>query len=78
MNLLKFINVPVFILSLAIGLFMVYLSMSENRKILVYPTPENASLIQYKDSTGNCFEIVQSGIKCPTNDSEISKIPAQS
>jgi hypothetical protein len=78
MNLLKFINIPVFILSLAVGLFIVYLSVSDNRKILVYPTPENVSLIQYRDSTGNCFEVKPLEKKCPTNEAEISKIPAQS
>ena len=78
MNLLKFINVPVFIISLAIGLFIVYLSISDNRKILVYPTPENVNLIQYKDAVGNCFDIIQTERKCPANASEISKIPAQS
>jgi hypothetical protein len=78
MNLLKFINVPVFIISLAIGLFMVYLSVSDNRTILVYPTPENMGFIQYKDSAGNCFDVVQSEKTCPTNEADISKIPAQS
>jgi hypothetical protein len=76
--ILKFINIPVFILSLAVGLFIVYLSMSDNRKILVYPTPENVDLIQYKDSAGNCFSMVQKDIHCPANEAEISKIPAQS
>jgi hypothetical protein len=57
---------------------MVYLSMSDNRTILVYPTPENTSLIQYKDSAGNCFEMKPIEKKCPTNEADISKIPAQS
>jgi hypothetical protein len=78
MNVLKYINVPVFIISLAIGLFIVYLSMEDGRKILVYPTPENADVIQYKDSAGNCFQIKQAGVACPKNDADISKIPAQS
>lgn len=78
MNLLKFINIPVFIISLAIGLFIVYLSMADSRKIIVYPTPENVGLIQYRDSAGNCFEVKPTEKQCPTNEAELSKIPAQS
>ena len=77
MNLLKFINIPVFIISLAIGLFFVYIFNSDKRKIYVYPTPENVDTIQYKDETETCFEFKDSKVTCPEKESEISKIPAQ-
>ena len=38
MNLSKFISFPVFLLSLAIGLFVVYLSSPDTKNIYVYPT----------------------------------------
>jgi len=63
MSLLKFINIPVFIISLAVGLFFVY----------IY----SVDTIQYKDQTGTCFEFKDSKVTCPNKDSEISKIPAQ-
>ena len=75
---LKYINIPVFILSLAIGIFLVYVYVPEERTILVYPTPENVNLIQYKDITGNCFHFKKEEVECPTDSSKISKIPAQS
>ena len=76
MGLLKFINIPVFIISLAIGLFFVYIYQAEKRVIYVYPKPDNVDYIQYKDATGTCFQAKQTDVKCPV-DSEISKIPAQ-
>ena len=73
-----FINVPVFALSLAVGLVFVYLgNEGEQRKIFVYPSPENLSLLQYKDRAGTCFQYSQTKVACPANAAEISKIPIQ-
>lgn len=63
-------------ISLAIGLFFVYIYQSEKRVVYVYPKPDNVDYIQYKDATGTCFQAKQTEVKCPA-DSEISKIPAQ-
>ena len=76
-QLMKFINVPIFIISLAFGLFAVYITTEDKRKIYVYPTPENVDLIQYRDKTGSCFKMEQSKVSCPKNETEISKVPAQ-
>ena len=76
MGILKYINIPVFIISLALGLFFVYVYQADKRVIYVYPKPDNVDYIQYKDATGTCFNIKQSEIKCPA-DKDISKIPAQ-
>lgn len=78
MNLMKYINVPVLILSLAFGLFAVYMTSDDMRKIYVYPTPENVELIQYRDKTGTCFNYKQTKVNCPKNEGDISKVPAQS
>ncbi len=76
MGILKYINIPVFIASLAIGLFFVYIYQADKRVVYVYPKPDNMDYIQYKDATGTCFQAKQTEVKCPA-DSEISKIPAQ-
>jgi hypothetical protein len=76
MGLLKYINIPVFIISLAIGLFFVYVYQADKRVVYVYPKPDNVDFIQYKDATGTCFNVKQSAVKCPA-DKDISKIPAQ-
>lgn len=77
MSILKYIRIPVFIVSLAIGLLFVYIFNPDKRKIFVYPSPENVNNVQYKDSTGACFEFKQTKLKCPEKESEISKVPAQ-
>ena len=38
---MKFINIPVFIISLAIGIFLVYVGNPRPSVIYVYPTPDN-------------------------------------
>ena len=75
---LKYINIPVFIMSFAFGMFAVYVTMPDTKKIMVYPSPDNIDLIQYKDKADNCFQFKQNSISCPTNSKDISKIPAQS
>ena len=52
---MKFINVPIFIVSLAIGLFVAYITMPSTQVIYVYPNPENEDKISYKDKADNCF-----------------------
>jgi len=76
MGLLKYINIPIFMASLALGLFFVYTFQSEKRIVYVYPKPDNIDYIQYKDATGTCFNMKQTAVKCPA-DHEISKMPAQ-
>lgn len=78
MNLFKYINIPVFLISLAFGLFAVYITMPDTRKIYVYPTPENVALLQYKDKTDTCFSFKQTEVTCPKNENDISKVPVQS
>jgi hypothetical protein len=61
-----------------IGIIAVYMTIPDNRKIYVYPTPENIHILQYKDKTDTCFSFKEKEVTCPTNESEISKIPVQS
>jgi hypothetical protein len=74
MGFSKFINIPVFIISLAIGLFFVYIYQADKRVVYVYPKPDNVDYIQYKDVTGTCFKATQESVKCSSN---AIKIPAQ-
>lgn len=78
MGLFKYVKLNVFIVSLAFGLFAVYITMPDTRKIYVYPTPENVDILQYKDKTDTCFKYKQTEVECPTDSSKISKVPIQS
>jgi hypothetical protein len=76
-NIFKFINVPIFLISLSVGIFMVYITMPPNRTIYVYPTPENVDILQYRDKSDNCFQMKENEVTCPTDEKDISKIPVQ-
>lgn len=68
----KFINLPIFIASLAIGIFFVCLFDEEKKVIYVYPKPDNIDSIQYRDTTGTCFSIKQERTTCPRNPLKIT------
>jgi hypothetical protein len=70
----KYINIPVFITSLALGIFYVYIVNDDKKVIYVYPRPDNIDVIQYKDITGACYRAEQKKINCPQNP---TLIPAQ-
>ena len=53
------------------------MTIPDSRKILVFPTPENVSLLQYKDKSDTCFSFKQTEVECPKNENEIAKIPLQ-
>ena len=78
MGFFKYINLPIFIISLAFGLFAVYITLPDSRIIYVYPTPDNYNKMQYRDKTNTCFSIQQKEVSCPLHESDISVIPAQS
>ena len=68
---MKFINVPLFLVSLAIGLFVVYISMPPTQVIYVYPNPDNEKKISFKDKADNCFRFKSKEVSCPTDVSKI-------
>lgn len=53
-----------FIVTLALGLFFVYL-YQETPVIVVYPTPDNIHIFQYKKPSGSCFSYDLKEVMCP-------------
>ena len=72
-----FLNMPVFITSLCIGIFLVYISNPKPDIIYVYPTPDNADTMQYKDRSGACFGFNTQEVTCPNNKQMIREYPVQ-
>ena len=68
---MKFISFPIFLVSLAIGLFIVYISLPKMKIIYVYPTPDNEDKITYQDKADNCFHFKSIEIDCPTDETKI-------
>jgi len=73
----KFIDFKAFIISLAFGLFFVYLYRQDSTVIYVYPTPENIDKLNIKDKADNCFKFEISEMVCPSNAELINNIPVQ-
>ena len=73
----KYISLPAFLISFAIGLFFVYVLGPEMKTIYVYPTPENVDKILFKDKANNCFNFQEQIVECPKDKSLISTIPIQ-
>lgn len=72
------ISFPAFLISLAVGLLLVYIFNPTPTVIYVYPTPDNIDKLQYKDSANNCYEFSAQEVKCPDDKSLINIIPVQS
>ena len=73
----KYIDIKIFLASLAFGLFAVYITVPSDKKIYVYPNPENIDVLQYKDKTGTCFSFQQKEVQCPRDEKKIETIKPQ-
>lgn len=60
----KYISLPLFIISLTLGLLFVYLSSPKPTVIFVYPTPNNINGIEYKDKANTCFKFDANEVSC--------------
>ena len=77
MNIFKFIDVKIFLISLAVGLFIVYITKPSSKIIYVYPNPSNIDKIEYKDKAENCFSFDSVQVTCPDDDNLIEKYQVQ-
>jgi len=73
----KYISLPVFLISLAIGIFTVYVWGVDRKVVYVFPTPENVNAVQYMDHNDTCYTYQIQKVKCPSDESLISTIPLQ-
>lgn len=71
------ISLPAFLISLAIGLFVVYVWGADKREVIVYPSPDKINEVLFKDSAGQCFQMQAKEVGCPLNDDETFKVPVQ-
>lgn len=68
-------HLAVFLLAFALGGIMVYFTAPATTTVVVYPTPDNAGKVEYKDRAGNCYRYSSKKIKCPKTGA--IKIPLQ-
>jgi len=74
---MKYLSLPVFFVSLIIGLFFIYLYGPEQKTIYIYPSPGNIEEILFKDKADQCFYLDATEVKCPTSKTDIIQIPVQ-
>jgi len=73
----RYISVPVFLISFAIGLFFIYILGPEMKDIFIYPSPETVNKVLFKDKADNCFYFEEKVVDCPSDHGLISTIPIQ-
>jgi len=71
------IDIRYFLISLAIGLFYIYISDDYKKILIIYPTPDNKEDYQYRDKTGSCFSYDLDEVKCPLDVTKIHNIQFQ-
>uniref|UniRef100_A0A6C0KJE3 Uncharacterized protein n=1 Tax=viral metagenome TaxID=1070528 RepID=A0A6C0KJE3_9ZZZZ len=74
---MKYLDIRIFIISFAVGMFFVYMTAPKLHTILVYPHPDNEEQILYKDKNDTCFKFKSVKVTCPKNKNEIKNIPIQ-
>lgn len=73
MNLFKYLNPYVFLISFCIGMIIIYLNPIQKCIIYKHPTPNNATKIIYRDENDGCFIYNAKEVKCPSDLSIIKK-----
>ncbi len=73
----KLLNLPAFIISLSMGLFLVYITGEKPETIYLYPNPDNVDDLLYKDPTGNCYKFEATEVVCPKDKKNITEYPIQ-
>jgi hypothetical protein len=74
---LSFVSIPAFVISFLVGLVFIYLLGAEEKKIYLYPNPQNIMNTLYKDKADQCFQFLSNEVSCPSDTSLIQDVPMQ-
>jgi hypothetical protein len=61
---MKYISLPLFIISFSIGVLHAYLNAPKKQVVFVYPTADNINNLQYRDKADICFNISANKTNC--------------
>jgi hypothetical protein len=73
----KYISLPIFLISLALGILCSYFWGEDLKVVHVFPTPKTVNHVQYQDQLNNCYSYTYKEVKCPSDESMIADIPIQ-
>ena len=73
----QYINLTYFIISFALGLFLVYVLGEDVKVIKIYPNPINVETVLYKDKANECFKMKALEVKCPSIPEQLFITPFQ-
>ena len=76
MRIQNVINWPILIVAFVLGLAYIKYFHPSQRKVVVYPKPDNVEKIQYQDTSESIFEYRAIPINCDKADN-ITKYPVQ-
>jgi len=77
LNIMKFLNMPLFLMALSLGLFVSYISGPQGNTIYVYPNPDNLEKINYRDNSDTCYKFSAQQVKCPSDKKKIRSYNVQ-
>lgn len=72
-----YIDFKIFLISLALGLFFVYISDVPKRVIYLSPNIDNVDKVIYKDKSDSCFKYNVKQVTCPSDKSKIESVKLQ-
>ena len=72
---MKFFRIIPFVLSLILGFAFIYLTAPASEIVVVYPTPANINITEYKDKNGICYSYKYKKVNCP--EKGVKDIPLQ-
>ena len=75
--LFDYINFKFFLLSLAVGLFFVYIVDTQKKVIYITPNIDNVDKVLYKDNSDKCYKYEANEITCPSNPKKIEPLELQ-
>jgi hypothetical protein len=61
---MKYISIPIVLISFLFGIIFIYLSKPELQIIKITPNPDNIEDNLYKDKAGTCFRYTSNEVPC--------------
>ena len=75
------INFPTFIIALALGLFITYITQPQDKIVYVYPKPDNVEKLLFKNLADTCYHFKSEEVDCneksPSMLNKLLNIPVQ-